>query len=136
MEHPDSYKLLMLRVKDKKRKRYDLDLEKFLQFLQGYGCREFGTSDELDLLLCSYCTYLYDKIGGGGNSYTTRALCAIELYFPDLRGSFRLIFPVLERWTRTQVHTSYPPLLMQLSLCTAYSMMEKSNFSMAVAIIL
>eukprot|EP00171_Calliarthron_tuberculosum_P006999 IDg6999t1 len=64
------------------------------------------------------------KLGVCDHSCSARALCVVELWLIELRGSFRLILHVLEEWMHAQRHTSYPALPRKLAFGIAYSMMQ------------
>lgn len=136
MPLPDPYRLLGLKVKSVTRKHYDRALAQFLKYLEEHDRLDFSDPSELELLLCSYCTLLYNKMDGTGHSCVTRALCALEMYIPEIRGKLNLVRPVLEGWSRTKGHKFFLPIPQTLAFDIAYSMMVKGEIYIESAVVL
>ncbi len=111
MDRPDRYELLRLRVDPTTKEQYDRGLAAFLGYLEKTGNKGFDNLRLVEGFLMDFAVHTYHSRDKSCRQTVVNAMLAVELYFPQLRGTFNDLRASLEAGqnkSRLPQGTSYP----------------------------
>ena len=136
MPRQDIYKLARLVLAPSTLKTYDRYLGKFLRWLEKRELDEFEDLTELDHLLTMYCIYTHDKHKGNNRQRCIHVKNALEFYFPELAGTFRLTNRSLNGWAKQKPIVQHSPAPYKVMLGIAFEFLRDGQLGMMVATLL